>query len=78
MDRFIKFAFLVQVLLWAALVTIGTLCVNYDLSVITGRTIPAFWAFVINLFTGGVPIALAIVFKILTYLHIIVAPLLHK
>lgn len=50
----------ILIMLW-----LGTVCVNYDVFHIWHHTIPVFWAFVINLLCGGLPVALAIVIKIL-------------
>jgi hypothetical protein len=60
-----------QLFVFIVIAAIGTWCVNYDLTVLFHKTIPMFWAFVLNLITGGGAIVLALVLKILTLLGVI-------
>lgn len=66
-----KFFFLFQLALVIAVFSLGTYCVNYDFAHTLHHTIPAFWAFVVNVLTGGLSITVAIILKILILLQVI-------
>jgi len=61
----------VQIVIWLIFATIGALCINYDLGVLLHKTIPFFWAFLLNLVVGPISIGLAIVLKVLILLGVL-------
>lgn len=67
----IKGAVIFQILFITGGMILGTWCVNYDLLHLFHKTIPTFWAFILNLITGGSSIVAAIVIKILTLLKVL-------
>lgn len=68
-----KLIFITQLFMIVVGLVVGTMCVNYDLGILMHRTIPTFWAFVLNFVTSGLAVPLAIVLKILSILGVIKA-----